>query len=420
MEKEIFRNNPGHADCDCIICRQKNNPASDEHIIPKALGGVMHTWNVCKECNSRLGEKIDPYLTNNFLSVMERHLHQLKGQSNQRVKTPLEDTLIADDGFRYRVEYKNGRFEPYLLPHFNIDKDAQLGRLTLDSRDAARAAEIMKKFCKRNKLSFDKDKLKISDPEERPSPKFQYRIQVDIEHFKLAILKIAYEFAVTLFPDRISDRQMKKIRKSLRLIIYDRMKPDKIDKTLFGGDGFRDFFPQMLGKLIDFGNKKRHYLFLMNLRGEVWCIVRLFSAFCLTIKLSEVEWPEIGEGILAVNDFGTHTYDLMTLSELINKVSQHLDPVWIGPQGRIDVSQTLKYPDGHPIIIEPLSKNVMCMRDIYDIIRNLPESKIIDRHSNDMYLTTYNLDGHYFVCDSLTGQFQPILTITLRTRVHKY
>lgn len=32
----------------CIICHSDNVEASDEHVIPEALGGVYHIYNVCK------------------------------------------------------------------------------------------------------------------------------------------------------------------------------------------------------------------------------------------------------------------------------------------------------------------------------------------------------------------------------------
>ena len=38
----------------CIICHQDNVPMSDEHVIPKAIGGCYHVFNVCDDCNRLL------------------------------------------------------------------------------------------------------------------------------------------------------------------------------------------------------------------------------------------------------------------------------------------------------------------------------------------------------------------------------
>lgn len=46
----------------CIICHQDNQELSDEHVIPEAIGGYYHIYNVCKDCNSKLGDHVDNLL----------------------------------------------------------------------------------------------------------------------------------------------------------------------------------------------------------------------------------------------------------------------------------------------------------------------------------------------------------------------
>ena len=72
MDKSVFVTKPKSSLCTCIICRREAVEASDEHIIPKALGGYMHTWNVCQECNSILGHKVDSLITNQYFIGFER------------------------------------------------------------------------------------------------------------------------------------------------------------------------------------------------------------------------------------------------------------------------------------------------------------------------------------------------------------
>lgn len=42
----------------CILCL-KEAPLSREHIIPKALGGILTCSFLCKKCNSALGARVD-------------------------------------------------------------------------------------------------------------------------------------------------------------------------------------------------------------------------------------------------------------------------------------------------------------------------------------------------------------------------
>ena len=56
MNKKIKTNK-----CNCIICGQYRE-CSLEHIIPKALGNeTLKTYDVCKDCNSKLGDNVDSY-----------------------------------------------------------------------------------------------------------------------------------------------------------------------------------------------------------------------------------------------------------------------------------------------------------------------------------------------------------------------
>ncbi len=46
----------------CILCN-KISPLTVEHIIPDALDGKLIFNCLCKDCNSKLGEKVDTQLT---------------------------------------------------------------------------------------------------------------------------------------------------------------------------------------------------------------------------------------------------------------------------------------------------------------------------------------------------------------------
>lgn len=50
----------------CIFCQEEREP-SKEHIIPETLGGSVVIFNVCEDCNSKLGSKVD--------SALHKHRH---------------------------------------------------------------------------------------------------------------------------------------------------------------------------------------------------------------------------------------------------------------------------------------------------------------------------------------------------------
>ena len=65
----------------CIICHQDNQELSDEHVIPEAIGGYYHIYNVCKDCNSKLGDHVDKLLLTIGLSrllVTKKVLRDIK------------------------------------------------------------------------------------------------------------------------------------------------------------------------------------------------------------------------------------------------------------------------------------------------------------------------------------------------------
>ena len=70
----------------CIICRQEKEE-SDEHIIPEALGNKkLITRRVCKECNNKLGTKVDDYLMNHPIVKLVRTNEKLYGKSGKDIK----------------------------------------------------------------------------------------------------------------------------------------------------------------------------------------------------------------------------------------------------------------------------------------------------------------------------------------------
>ena len=69
----------------CIICGElkKENEFNIEHIIPEALGNKsLKIDNVCVNCNSKLGSKVDKYITTGFFMELVRMCNNVGGKNN--------------------------------------------------------------------------------------------------------------------------------------------------------------------------------------------------------------------------------------------------------------------------------------------------------------------------------------------------
>lgn len=62
-----------------ILCKQ-TSPLTMEHIIPDALEGKLIFNCLCKDCNSKLGEKVDSQLTNYGPIKVIRATHGITGK----------------------------------------------------------------------------------------------------------------------------------------------------------------------------------------------------------------------------------------------------------------------------------------------------------------------------------------------------
>lgn len=274
----------------------------------------MHTWNVCKDCNSNLGTRVDPLLTNHYLMQWERYIHQLKGESGKLVPNPFEGTHQAEDGKKYKIVDDSGILTPHVIPEFKMSDDGNFVQLTLDPQCKHLATAMMSKFCVRKKLPFNQNSISQSSVQTTPSPMFNIQTQIDVSQFRLGILKIAYEFAISMIPSYFADSE------SIRIAsILEKADLGRINEVQFGEPFAEDLFPAIFEKVIDFSNIKRHYILLINLEGKMYCFVKLFNIFCIGIKLSDSAYVEACNQVIAINDFGKKTFDLYTLEELVTE-----------------------------------------------------------------------------------------------------
>ena len=127
----------------CMFCGQEKE-SSKEHIIPKAIGnGSLITDDVCKDCNSALGETIDDKFVNNGLIDLKRSTYDLKGYGGN-APTPI--TKGTDE------EGNTVRFDKDLVAHYIpkiTDKD---GKAMIIAESESEGRKVIKKKLERKNV----------------------------------------------------------------------------------------------------------------------------------------------------------------------------------------------------------------------------------------------------------------------------
>lgn len=304
----------------CIVCHRDNVPMSDEHVIPKAIGGCYHIFNVCDECNhNRFGAHVDPLLTNHPMIQLLRWQKKLKGY-NGSCPHPFAKPEGASDGSNYGVSDMNGTLEPYLFPKINIEHDekGQLKQLKLeiDVKEADKADEIIKKRLAREGVDLTKIQFSRTVTKETTSPVLRYRWEMDLHDFNLDLLKMAYEFTC----DSIVGYEDDKTARHIAEILYN-YDPKRIDELNVAYHKMDKKIDNIFGDYIDFSSDDRHYLFLICNEHKVACVVRLFNRICTGFVMSESKDMAFEKSRVLINDTIKHIYANFSIEELVKTIS---------------------------------------------------------------------------------------------------
>ena len=303
----------------CIICRKEkeHKEFSDEHVIPDSIGGYYHIYTVCKTCNSEMGSKVDSKLVNHYFTSFFRYELNIKGKTGD-IPNPFSGTHILENDKETKIKLlldENGIAKPYLLPKIKITTKGNIKRIdiTVDKNDKDSIPDIIKKIQKREKINQDTQ----INTEEEPSfiefiPNIKMQKQLDIREFKIALLKIAYEYAVDSIDGYFEDAQAKIISKFLLETDFN-----KID-NFFIGSGFEKEIIKPLENLFDF-EKKRYLLILMNYESlGLICFISLHKLFNIVVKLSENIFFK-DNMLIGINDLDKKTFKKTNIFELSNE-----------------------------------------------------------------------------------------------------
>lgn len=304
----------------CIICRKEKNKSdfSDEHVIPDAIGGVYHIFTVCKTCNSKLGSKVDSKLTNHLFTKFMRYDLGISGKEGE-IPNPFDGTHILDNDSdtKIRLDITEDRIlKPYLLQKTNkiYDENNNLKiNIQVDSKDKNNIDVILNKILTREKINAPKNILEnIETTTKSFHPVIKMQKKVDIKEFKIALLKIAYEFAVDTIDEYFYDNEAIEISELLFNPNYE-----VIDKY-FAGNGFEKDMLKEFEVIINF-EKKRHILILACVpEVGLVCFISLYNLFTIAVRLSE-NINLNGNIYFGINDLENKHFEKLNIFELAKK-----------------------------------------------------------------------------------------------------
>jgi len=265
-----------------------------------------------------MGKNIDCKLTNHKLIELYRYTNGLRGKSGKLPNPFKGDHTMKDDpeqGVRLDL---NADGIP--VPHFIYRSLSTPGKLqfAIDAKDRNKKDLIIKKLLDRNNLTNDQvtfAESKIVDE----NPIISGEFKIDFIEFRLAILKIAYEFCVDMCPQYINDTKALEISQILLNADISKMK----SSLHFFGDGFNDTIFSAFGKFIDYKNEN-HYLILTNQQaGKLVCYVNLFDIFHLGIEMSNEKIKVPGKIIIGKNDIQRKMFQTYNIYELAENISRN-------------------------------------------------------------------------------------------------
>lgn len=373
----------------CMICRKDNVELSDEHIIPDAIGGAMHSYQVCKKCNSMLGQEIDPLLTNHKLIELIRFSKRIKGKTG-KIPNPLGGNLTGEDDAKYLVLDNDGKLNPCLIPDVSVDVSNGQVKLVLDARDKPKAQSMLDKICDRNgwqKHQLTEQELEIKTA---PLPKFSIPIAIDLQQFKLPLLKIAYEFCVETISGYIDDP----LAVIISSVIYNK-NFDEMKKLAMVGNGFTNPFEKIFDQFIDNQNGNRHVIIVMNIDNSLYCSVSVFNALSIVFKMSNDAYLMEGHGIIAINDILKHAVEKMSLEDFVASRQSNINTeIVLRGDKRCDVS--LFYANNNGTIV--YNANGYVVGYLTDLLLTIPQIDIRDDYENqNNFVVTYDINASWYL-----------------------
>lgn len=413
----------------CIMCHQNCVELSDEHVIPKSIGGYYHIYNVCKKCNSSLGAKIDPLLVDSPLLRIIRYTKKLVGHGGKNsYPQPFSKPENASDGTSYYIsEDEHGRLHPHVRTnvkcHHAEDGSLESFTLTLDAENEHEREDIIKKICERNNIQDCRLEI-VDEKRTREFPTLRYRFEFSATEFILGMLKIAYEFTCDCIPEYEYSEGGQLLSK-----ILIEANPESLDKVVAISMKIAEEIMQVWDPLINFSSTTdRHYLFLGQSKKGIYCIVSLFNKICMGFLMDTTRKYQTG-GYVYINDISGKCCEKLSMEDLVTKVlSNSGEYTFEFSRRQYKGSQKLKHldRDGRGLS-KTLNGYVLLLDSKGDILGFVPDYlgqiKAGDKKSviTPGYMTTqYFLPKGVFVQQESSKELIPIDRIEYKGHITKY
>lgn len=211
----------------CILCEtsKEDNEFNREHVVPKQLGGSFTVFNLCKDCNTKLGDELDKKVAENLLFKIYKNNEKIKSNSGNHIN-PFE-YFVSDEDENRKIEIvtdEEGNLKissiPQYEPKLEIKNETHEKKATgiLTTEDKIPIEDLSEIF---NELGEELNvKLSPEGEEEIKSGKVETKRINHVERFSMDItmytwpiiklfVRIAYEIAFYKLGDEYFNDPMK-------------------------------------------------------------------------------------------------------------------------------------------------------------------------------------------------------------------
>lgn len=269
----------------CIICRkdiEQGNNDSDEHIIPKAIGGKFVVKNICRNCNNNLGKTVDHWFLEESLIKLLRMIYYLEGESG-RVPDLFAFSLYDAQGNKAILARGDGVTTPKIYDDYeskntavNVTDDGLIQFQSSSPKHVKR--KLQKNSFKQLNLSpEDIDAILSKGKLEYTNELYHFPITFDKANYEPCLYKIAYEYACFCLGSKcLSDGTIGSIREYLiRCMGGEHLSPPSTIESKFN---YGELFPSVASY---------HAIQLDRDEKKLFVRIVLFGKMMFEIPLSE-------------------------------------------------------------------------------------------------------------------------------------
>lgn len=206
----------------CIICLNKKNKLTREHVLPKFLGGRIKARILCKGCNNKFGNKLISRIK--FLNGVPNCILYLNKKFNSKIYPSVlnRQSFVAENPItkeKIPAYYNKDRF--HLREGYQIDKSLvlrianaknYLEKIGFSKNDLSRLLSVKNRKLDIGIMGNSRYKILNFSPQKFNLDKSKLCHLEDI-NIKRAFILIAYEWLSFFIYDHIFERYFNDIRK---------------------------------------------------------------------------------------------------------------------------------------------------------------------------------------------------------------